>query len=429
MENIIWKKTTRNILLAFLLYSIAGFLSSLFAGIGDIVSSFDRVNYFYDYSYDTELINYWEFLGYMLNMAGIAGHVLFLIAINSFIKCQKDENDAGAVRMIRNSYILLIIGMLVGYLFLVGTIIKHVMLLVSYILIIIGYSRLSHSPIIPEKGRSGASKLMVCAILGLVGSLLGAIPVAGYFIECIMQLTIFIIAIIAWCNLKNNAPAPDSKDITAMAIKENTKHGRALTTLVLTDTILGLTITLLFVFSTYLPHVEFIDSQLPFASHYSQFSAIAFFIYLIVFTTGRRGALQLSGAIIMATISLIAVINHFYPISSFFTYDFETYTIFYEIYNIVYILLTLTSYILLVLGTKVSNMFRITVVSALGINFIRSIISMIILANNDYMYNEDYAIFSEVYNIIYYVVSIALIAFCIIEMHALKKSAATELGV
>ena len=54
---------------------------------------------------------------------------------------------------------------------------------------------------------------------------------------------------------------------------------------------------------------------------------------------------------------------------------------------------------------------------------------MIILANNDYMYNEDYAIFSEVYNIIYYVVSIALIAFCIIEKHALKKSAATELGV
>ena len=139
MENLIWKNTANRIIIAILIYSIAGFIGPIMAGIGSCISSIDGI---YDYTvYEQAFgatINYWEFLGYTFELFAIAGYAIFFTAIGKFSKIQKDEEDSRAVRMIRTSYILLAAGTLVGYLFLVGTIIKAILFITSYILLIIG---------------------------------------------------------------------------------------------------------------------------------------------------------------------------------------------------------------------------------------------------------------------------------------------------
>ena len=339
MENLIWKNTANRIIIAILIYSIAGFIGPIMAGIGSCISSVDGI---YDYTvYEQAFsenygatINYWEFLGYTFELFAIAGYAIFFTAIGKFSKIQKDEEDSRAVRMIRTSYILLAAGTLVGYLFLVGTIIKAILFITSYILLIIGYSRLKNSQRIPEKGRKGAGKLFLCAILGLVASILGAIPLAGDFIEGVMQLAIFIIALIGWSQIKNGAPEADKNDMFQQAVHTRTKETKSLTTLVLTDTIMGVVLTILFMLHSVLPSIEMSDFPVPFATGLGVYTNIAFLIYLIVFTTKRRGALQLTGALVMVTITTIGVINRIFPLHFIFVGDYyEGVGLFYDVCN------------------------------------------------------------------------------------------------
>ena len=429
MENLIWKNTANRIIIAILIYSIAGFIGPIMAGIGSCISSVDGI---YDYTvYEQAFsenygatINYWEFLGYTFELFAIAGYAIFFTAIGKFSKIQKDEEDSRAVRMIRTSYILLAAGTLVGYLFLVGTIIKAILFITSYILLIIGYSRLKNSQRIPEKGRKGAGKLFLCAILGLVASILGAIPLAGDFIEGVMQLAIFIIALTGWSQIKNGAPEADKNDMFQQAVHTKTKETKSLTTLVLTDTIMGVVFTILFMLHSVLPSIEMSDFPVPFATGLGVYTNIAFLIYLIVFTTKRRGALQLTGALVMVTITTFGVIDRIFPLHFIFVGDYyEGVSLFYDVYAIVNQLLFLTAYILLTTGMKVSNMFRIATISVYGTYFIFSIVQMIMNSSNDYIASEELAVFYSIWNITAIVLNLTLITFSIIENRICTKKA------
>ena len=187
MENTLWKKTTGNILLAFIVYSIAGSLASIFAGIGSIMEGilyFDIESFRYS-------INYWEFLGYVFYLVTAVGYVIFFTSINRFSKLQKNEEDTMAVKKVRNSYILLLIATITGFIPVIGLFIKWILMVVAYIIMLVGYIKLGKSQILPELSRKGAERLSTCAKLGLIATILCAIPVAGFIVENVMQIIIF----------------------------------------------------------------------------------------------------------------------------------------------------------------------------------------------------------------------------------------------
>ena len=424
MENILWKKTTGNILLAFLISSIAGSLASIFAGIGSIM---EGILYF-DFESFRYSINYWEFLGYVFYLVTAVGYVIFFTSINRFSKLQKNAEDTMAVKKVRNSYILLLIATITGFIPVIGLFIKWILMVVAYIIMLVGYIKLGKSQILPELSRKGAERLSTCAKLGLVATILCAIPVAGFIVENVMQIIIFILSIIAWGNIKNGTPAVDKNDAEMFTIREKTKDTRAITGLLMAHFFLGITGTVVSMMSDILPQVEAWDTITPFGARLYLYTNIALFIYVIVFTIKRRGALPLTGAIIMLTVELLILIHSIYPVYLFFdTHNIADINLIFYIFDEVLSLLTLTSYILLVIGMKTSNMFRIVVISSWSTTFILSTILLIILASNDFYYTDESITLSSIMQIVYLVLGSIVITFSFIENAIATKKAKKEI--
>ena len=424
MENTLWKKTTGNILLAFLISSIAGSLASIFAGIGSIMEGilyFDIESFRYS-------INYWEFLGYVFYLVTAVGYVIFFTSINRFSKLQKNEEDTMAVKKVRNSYILLLIATITGFIPVIGLFIKWILMIVAYIIMLVGYIKLGKSQILPELSRKGAERLSTCAKLGLIATILCAIPVAGFIVENVMQIIIFILSIIAWGNIKNGTPAVDKNDAEMFTIREKTKDTRAITGLLMAHFFLGITGTVVSMMSDILPQVEAWDTITPFGARLYLYTNIALFIYLIVFTIKRRGALPLTGAIIMLTVELLILIHSIYPIFLFFdTHNIADINLIFYIFDEVLSLLNLISYILLVIGMKTSNMFRIVVISSWSTSFILSTVLLIILASNDFYYTDESITLSSIMQIVYLVLGSIVITFSFIENAIATQKAKKEI--
>lgn len=424
MENTLWKKTTGNILLAFIVYSIAGSLASIFAGIGSIV---EGISYF-DFESFSYSINYWEFLGYVFYFMTAVGYVIFFTSINRFSKLQKNAEDTMAVKKVRNSYILLLIATITGFIPVIGLFIKWILMIVAYIIMLVGYIKLGKSQILHELSRKGAERLSTCAKLGLVATILCAIPVAGFIVENVMQIIIFILSIIAWGNIKNGTPAVDKNDAEIFTIREKTKDTRAITGLLMTHFFLGITGTVVSMMSDILPQVEVWDSATPFGTQLYLYTNIALFIYVIVFTIKRRGALPLTGAIIMLTVELLILTHSIYPVFLFFdTHNIADINLIFYIFDEVLSLLNLISYILLVIGMKTSNMFRIVVISSWSTSFILSTVLLIILASNDFYYTDESITLSSIMQIVYLVLGSIVITFSFIENAIATKKAKKEI--
>lgn len=424
MKNTLWKKTTGNILLAFIVYSIAGSLASIFAGIGSIV---EGISYF-DFESFRYSINYWEFLSYVFYFMTAVGYVIFFTSINRFSKLQKNAEDTMAVKKVRNSYILLLIATITGFIPIIGLFIKWILMIVAYIIMLVGYIKLGKSQILPELSRKGAERLSTCAKLGLVATILCAIPVAGFIVENVMQIIIFILSIIAWGNIKNGTPAVDKNDAEIFTIREKTKDTRAITGLLMTHFFLGITGTVASMMSGILPQVEVWDIATPFGTQLYLYTNIALFIYVIVFTIKRRGALPLTGAIIMLTVELLIIIHSIYPVFLFFdTHNIADINLIFYIFDEVLSLLNLISYILLVIGMKTSNMFRIVVISSWSTSFILSTVLLIILASNDFYYTDESITLSSIMQIVYLVLGSIVITFSFIENAIATKKAKKEI--
>ena len=373
-------------------------------------------------------INYWEFLGYVFYLVTAVGYVIFFTSINRFSKLQKNEEDTMAVKKVRNSYILLLIATITGFIPVIGLFIKWILMVVAYIIMLVGYIKLGKSQILPELSRKGAERLSTCAKLGLVATILCAIPVAGFIVENVMQIIIFILSIIAWGNIKNGTPAVDKNDAEMFTIREKTKDTRAITGLLMAHFFLGITGTVVSMMSDILPQVEAWDTITPFGARLYLYTNIALFIYLIVFTIKRRGALPLTGAIIMLTVELLILIHLIYPFFLFFDiYDIADINLFFYTFDEVLALLTLTSYILLVIGMKTSNMFRIVVISSWSTTFILSTILLIILASNDFYYTDESITLSSIMQIVYLVLGSIVITFSFIENAIATKKAKKEI--
>ncbi len=320
------------------------------------------------------------------------------------------------------------IATITGFIPVIGLFIKWILMIVAYIIMLVGYIKLGKSQILPELSRKGAERLSTSAKLGLVATILCAIPVAGFIVENVMQIIIFILSIIAWGNIKNGTPAVDKNDAEIFTIREKTKDTRAITGLLMTHFFLGITGTVVSMMSDILPQVEVWDSATPFGTQLYLYTNIALFIYVIVFTIKRRGALPLTGAIIMLTVELLILIHSIYPVFLFFdTHNIADINLIFYIFDEVLSLLNLISYILLVIGIKTSNMFRIVVISSWSTSFILSTVLLIILASNDFYYTDESITLSSIMQIVYLVLGSIVITFSFIENAIATKKAKKEI--
>lgn len=80
--------------------------------------------------------------------------------------------------------------------------------LIAWILLLIAYSNLKNSMTLPEGARRGMSKLFTAMILGIIGWVVGLIPLVGGVIETILEIVAFFIVLSGWkCVSESEEPA------------------------------------------------------------------------------------------------------------------------------------------------------------------------------------------------------------------------------
>jgi hypothetical protein len=192
-----WSKTTKTIFNGVLLYSLSGIFYAIFLPIsklGDLLS----------YAVDSNAFSALSTFCYILLAGIIIGYILYLLGLNGFSKILL-PGDSAAVRKVFNAVILVLVAEVFGYIPLLGWV-GGILRIISFILMITGYSALKNSSSFPKRACSGASKLFTSMILLLIGGALGFIPLVGRFLEMPLDIIAFILTLSGWAIIKNTTP-------------------------------------------------------------------------------------------------------------------------------------------------------------------------------------------------------------------------------
>lgn len=209
-NNITWKQTTGDLYKAVLIYTWAGIASAIFGCIGSLTATASAVASFASGNFPGGGFGFWDALEILAAIAIIYGYWLFLKSLVPF-KEQVNAVDAPRVGSIRTATILAIVAailVVIPFLGLVGGIIN----LISWIMLLIAYSGLKSSTTFPEGARRGASKLFTAMILGIIGWVIGLIPLVGGIIETILAIISFFLVLSGWkCISLSESPAAETK--------------------------------------------------------------------------------------------------------------------------------------------------------------------------------------------------------------------------
>ena len=183
-----WSETTKKIFYGILMYSIAGILH----GILDPISSLESAVSMFSGSSGGGLIGT---ICYILMAAIIVGYVLTFLGLSGFRKILEEE-DASSIGKVRMAFILAIIAAGVGFIPLDW--VSGILNIIAFILMLLGYSALKKSTTFPEMARKGASTLFIALILLLVGTLIGFIPLVGSIIKGVLSIIAYIMTFVGW---------------------------------------------------------------------------------------------------------------------------------------------------------------------------------------------------------------------------------------
>ncbi len=148
-----------------------------------------------------------DFMGILCGILVIVGYFFFFRSLFRFTNMQGNEQDKASALKIKQSYILLMISIVCGWIPVVGSIAALVLLIISYVKQLQGYKGLSESAILPEEAKNGSAKIRKAIIWMLVGSILGMIPLVGGFIETIVTIVMFFWVLSGWKMIWEGAPA------------------------------------------------------------------------------------------------------------------------------------------------------------------------------------------------------------------------------
>jgi uncharacterized membrane protein len=203
-----WSKETTAIFNGILLYSIAGVLHSILSPIESIVSGLDTLSSFASDGGLPGADGFSIFI-FLLSVGIIGGYVMFLIGLGGFTKIL-EPHDSAAVGKIRTGVILGLAGEVIGFIPLIGWIIGGLLKIIAFFMMLTAYSALKNSQTFPARGRTGAGRLYTSQILLIIGVVLGWIPLIGGIFKGILNLIAFIMVLSGWATIKNTRPgAPE----------------------------------------------------------------------------------------------------------------------------------------------------------------------------------------------------------------------------
>lgn len=132
---------------------------------------------------------------------------MYLSALKNFSVLQIGEAQIGILR-VRSGIIWSLLAVFIDYLPFLGGFFCLVFNITAFFVMLGGYGRLRSSSDFPPKARSGASTLYSSLIVGLIGTLLGLIPIMGPILEGIFSFIAFIMLLCGWISIKNTILQP-----------------------------------------------------------------------------------------------------------------------------------------------------------------------------------------------------------------------------
>ena len=203
-----WVQQTQKIYKGVLLYSVAGVLYAILDPINSLSNAVGHLSSFADRGTFDMSVSALDVICYLLIAGIIGGYILFLQGLGGFTAILKGS-DQIAMGRVRTGVILALIGSALGFIPFLGWI-GGILNIISFIMMMLGYSALKNSATFPEESRKGASKLYTAMILSIIGAVLGFIPVAGGFIEMVFDIIAFFMILSGWASIKNTVPTEES---------------------------------------------------------------------------------------------------------------------------------------------------------------------------------------------------------------------------
>lgn len=204
--NYSWKQTTADLYKAVKIYTFAAIAATIFGFIGSIGNAASALASLAEGNLSGGGFGFWDALEILATVALVYGYWLFIKSLDIF-KGQVNPADAPRIGSIRTATILSIVGAIVACIPLLGFV-GGILNLIAWILLLIAYSNLKNSMTLPEGARRGMSKLFTAMILGIIGWVVGIIPLVGGVIETILEIVAFFIVLSGWkCVSESEEPA------------------------------------------------------------------------------------------------------------------------------------------------------------------------------------------------------------------------------
>lgn len=222
MKNRFWTKSVGSLIGAIWLYTLAdiagsvtGFVNGLLSpgGIMGVIASLTGEG-------GGSAFGLGDMLESLFPLLVLLGYWLFYSALTDFMRLQRSDADREAVAKVRKSYILMVIAILVGYLWLPGKIAALVLVIVAYVKLLSGYRGLKRSATFPEEARRGAGLLFASTVWLLVGYVIGIIPIVGDAIESLIGFVVFFSVLAGWGRIRRGAPELSEAEVAELEAQE-----------------------------------------------------------------------------------------------------------------------------------------------------------------------------------------------------------------
>ncbi len=194
--NYSWKQTTGDLYKAVKIYTFAAIAAAIFGFIASIGSAASTLASLSEGNLSGGGFGFWDALEILATVAVIYGYWLFIKSLDIF-KQQVNPADAPRIGSIRTATILSIVAAIVACIPLLGFV-GGILNLIAWIMLLIAYANLKNSVTFPEGARRGMSKLFTAMILGIIGWVIGLIPLVGSVIETILEIIAFVIVLLGW---------------------------------------------------------------------------------------------------------------------------------------------------------------------------------------------------------------------------------------
>lgn len=208
-----WSTYARGIAESVALYTIAGILGDIVDFVSDLGSKGFLADAMMDSSRGESLFDTGDIIGFVFPLLVLAGYIGFFNNLKKFSEQQQSPTDTASVLKVRTGALLLLIASIIAIIPLVGKFIAAILYLIGYIKMSSGYKALKNSPQMSAACSRAFGTLRACIIWTLVGVFIGVLPIVGSIIKGLINFIVFFSLVGAWRKVAKNAPVLDENGV------------------------------------------------------------------------------------------------------------------------------------------------------------------------------------------------------------------------